>query len=322
LTPWFAVDASRWPRMLARLRELGPLEDDDARADLRYLENEHRIFLLGKGGGSQFPGRTELMKRWGWEDRAVRKLLAAEDWQDPNRPVAKEQLRQSFKGARKGEADACPMTRQWSANEPPMTAPANADNQPIASNERPMAVQSMSIARASSEPRSTTEPRTQEAAPAAPSEPTPKARTSDEDTLYAAYRGFRPRIPPTPTPDTRKHLRRILTEAGGIEPAGLYLAWTFQSQDERALQVQGKAPWPGGRLNAMLSLEELGRHVGSRMPMAEAWDARGRRSGPQAPPGQAPRTPRGTLASDLFRDDPEPDPKPRANALDANWSEA
>jgi hypothetical protein len=145
--------------MLARLRELGPLEDDDARADLRYLENEHRIFLLGKGGGSQFPGRTELMKRWGWEDRAVRKLLAAEDWQDPIRPVAKEQLRQSFKGARKGEAEACPMTRQWPANEPPMTAPANADNQPIVSNERPMAVQSMSIARASSEPRSTTEPR-------------------------------------------------------------------------------------------------------------------------------------------------------------------
>jgi hypothetical protein len=317
---FFVIDARRWPRTLARLRQLGPLDEDDARMDLRYLENEHRIFLLGKGGGAQFPGRTELMKRWDWTDRAVRSLLASEDWQDPNRPVAKEQLRQSFKGARKGEAEACPMTRQWPANESPMTAPTNADNPPIVSNERPMAVQSMSIARASSEPRSTTEPRTtQEAAHAAPSE-LAKARTSDEDTLYAAYRGFRPRIPPTPTPDTRKHLRRILTEAGGIEPAGLYLAWTFQSQDERALQVQGKAPWPGGKVNPMLSLEELGRHIGSRMPMAEAWDARGRRNGPQAPPGQAPRPTRGTLASELFADDP--DPAPRPNAINTTWSEA
>jgi hypothetical protein len=121
-------------------------------------------------------------------------------------------------------------------------------------------------------------------------DPRGTAKPDDEATLYAAYRGARPRVPATPTPDSRKHIRRILTECGGLEQAGLYLGWTFQSQDERARQVRGEAPWPGGKVNAMTSLEELGRHVGSRMPMAEAWESRGRGAGVGPSAASAPPT--------------------------------
>jgi hypothetical protein len=41
---------------------------------------------------------------------------------------------------------------------------------------------------------------------------------------------------------------------------------------------------------------------------------------PGTPPGQAPRPTRGTLASELFADDPEPAPRP--NAVNTTWSEA
>jgi hypothetical protein len=315
---FFVIDAQRWPRTLARLRQLGPLDEDDARMDLRYLENEHRVFLLGKGGGAQFPGRTELMKRWDWTDRAVRSLLAAEDWQDPNRPVAKEQLRQSFKGARKGEVEACPMTRQWPANDPPMTAPANADNPPIVSNERPMAVQSMSIARASSEPRSTTEPQTTQERAADPG-PTPKLDPAL--TLWSVLRGYQPRRDPTPNAPALKAMRRMLAECGGLDQAGIYLAWAHHAQDRWAQRLRGEAPWPDGDTVRRMDPESLARSIGGRMEQAMAWESGGRRDKPQAPPGRAPPHPtRGTLASELFADDP--DPAPRPNAINTTWSEA
>jgi hypothetical protein len=302
-----------WPGIASMFA--GEWTREAAMMDLRWHAVEVRVF------GRAFPSRPQFMARWGWTERRVRDLLAASEWQDPAFPMSLADLRGEKVRTRSDEGPA--KVRATSAE-----ARTNAEDAPERSDERPAEVRSRSDegpqARSSQSPITVTDHRdTQEAAHAAPSELTrepAKARTSDEDTLYAAYRGFRPRIPPTPTPDTRKHLRRILTEAGGIEPAGLYLAWTFQSQDERALQVQGKAPWPGGKVNPMLSLEELGRHIGSRMPMAEAWDARGRRNGPQAPPGQAPRPTRGTLASELFADDP--DPAPRPNAINTTWSEA
>lgn len=79
-----------------------------------------------------------------------------------------------------------------------------------------------------------------------------------------------------------------MTEAGTLDAAALYLDWIHEADDERARQVRGEAPWPDGRLTVMLSLEELARKVGSRLPHAEAWAARGRRppvtSGGSAPP--------------------------------------
>jgi hypothetical protein len=275
----------------------------------------------------RLPAARTLAAEWGWSksmayDFAREVVMAQLEWE--KRADERAYLLTLLPAPDKTRTPTVKSAGQAPDNE----APTNADN---VKDERTNDGQTQDTFRtngghltgADLDPASSaasTSSQTQDAAaPAAPSEMT-RSRTADEDTLYAAYRGFRPRIPPTPTPDTRKHLRRILTEAGGIEPAGLYLAWTFQSQDERALQVQGKAPWPGGKVNPMLSLEELGRHIGSRMPMAEAWDARGRRNGPQAPPGQAPRPTRGTLASELFADDP--DPAPRPNAINTTWSEA
>lgn len=88
-----------------------------------------------------------------------------------------------------------------------------------------------------------------------------------------------------PTPDGRKALARILTECGGFERAGLYLAWVHESRDEWAMQLRGEAPWPaGGGIRARLSLEELARHVEGRLAQAEAWEARHRREIPPPAP--------------------------------------
>lgn len=107
--------------------------------------------------------------------------------------------------------------------------------------------------------------------------------------LYRLYRARHPRKALTATPDDRKHLARMLTEAGSPDAAALYLDWIHEADDDRARQVRGEAPWPDGRISPMLSLEELARKVGSRLPHAEAWAVRGRRS-PVVSGGSAPPT--------------------------------
>lgn len=90
--PFFTADASRWPRTLARLRQLGPLDEDDARLDLAYLECMHREWMHGRRG-HRFPGRRVLAARWGWGEQPVRRLLDRDDWHDPVRPIAAQDLR-------------------------------------------------------------------------------------------------------------------------------------------------------------------------------------------------------------------------------------
>lgn len=92
---FFRMDASRWPRMLARLRLLGPLHEDDAVNDLRYLECMHREWMHGRGG-SRFPGRCALAARWGWGEKAARRLLERDDWHDPENPIAAVDLRPGY----------------------------------------------------------------------------------------------------------------------------------------------------------------------------------------------------------------------------------
>lgn len=119
---------------------------------------------------------------------------------------------------------------------------------------------------------------------------------TDAADLYRAYQARHPRKPIEATPDDRKHLARLLTEAGGLTEAVLYLDWIHESTDDRALQCQGRALWPDGKARAMLSLEELSRKVGSRLPHAQAWADRGRKAAdtttpppPVSEPGDAER---------------------------------
>ena len=153
-------------------------------------------------------------------------------------------------------------------------------------------------------------------------EPKPSAKASvaggDDLTLYAVYRAHRPRSQPTPTPDNRKSLKRILAECGSVDSAGVYLAWVFQSQDHDARRLRGEVPWPDGKPVARLTLEELSRHIEPRLARALAWDARGRTVLHVAAPPEA-RGAKGMLAIHAFDDEPEEsNPNPRV-VLDAQW---
>lgn len=114
--------------------------------------------------------------------------------------------------------------------------------------------------------------------PPAPKPPTGKQMTPDEIAIYAVWKHAHPTADGSPTPDARKALPRILAECGTADRAAVYLMWVAESQDEDALRLRGLAPWPGpdGKLRRRDDLESLSRHIPSRLPMALAWDARGR----------------------------------------------
>jgi len=137
----------------------------------------------------------------------------------------------------------------------------------------------------------------QEGAPAPAVAPSAPRKPDDAVALHAVYRGHRPRVAATPTPDSRKALSRILAECGDLDTAATYLAWTFESQDEHARQLRGDAPWPGGQVLARCDVVSLSRNVPPRLAAAQAWDARGRRDAPQVvtfahpqPRAQVPKT--------------------------------
>jgi len=163
----------------------------------------------------------------------------------------------------------------------------------------------------------------QEGAPAPAVAPSAPRKPDDAAALHAVYRGHRPRTGATPTPDSRKALRRILAECGDdLDAAATYLAWTFTSQDLHAQQLRGDAPWLDGKVIARCDAVSLSRNVPPRLAAAQAWEARGRRGTPSIP-ARGPagtRNARGTLASDLFPDDDTPTPRP--HAVDAAWSNA
>jgi hypothetical protein len=130
-------------------------------------------------------------------------------------------------------------------------------------------------------------------APTSAAKPKPE-KPDDAGLLWVAYRQLRldlplrpdvdgrmqkPHLGLTPSAGARKALRSIAIAAGSTERAGVYLAWVFQSLDERAAQLRGDAPWPDGRLIfRALDLASLARQesIDGRLQMADAWDARGR----------------------------------------------
>jgi hypothetical protein len=284
-----------WPGIASMFA--GEWTREAAMMDLRWHAVEVRVF------GKAFPSRRQLMPRWGWSERRVRDLLATpEEWQDPAYPMSVSDLR----------GEKVPTRSQKGPNNVPATSQATRANAEYSGersqkgpNEVPERSQQRPQARSSPTPITDTDHRkTQGTAALAAAregtpglvggEPRPQAGAStlgrnatptpcsDEDALYAAYHGHRPRTAPTPTPDTRRHLRRILTECGGLERAATYLAWTFQSQDQYAMQLRKEAPWLDGKLIFRADLESLSVHVGKRMAQAEEWEARGRGAAPEA----------------------------------------
>jgi hypothetical protein len=95
--------------------------------------------------------------------------------------------------------------------------------------------------------------------------------------LYAVWRRAHPTAKGEPTPDARKALARILAECTDADQAAIYLSWVAESMDEDALRLRGLAPWPGGEIRRRDDLESLSRHIPARLPLALAWEARGRR---------------------------------------------
>lgn len=87
---FFAADSGSWEEIRADRLTFGPLPEAYARADLRFLENEARVWLdpRYRTGGRPWPGRRELAARWGWTEWRARTLLERDDWHDPSHPVA------------------------------------------------------------------------------------------------------------------------------------------------------------------------------------------------------------------------------------------
>ena len=98
------------------------------------------------------------------------------------------------------------------------------------------------------------------------------SRTADE--LYAVYQGLNPRRSPTPTPDTRKAMARILVECETFERAVLYLRWVAESQDLAALRLRKLAPWPDGELVQRNDPVSLSRNIAGRLDAVDAWAVR------------------------------------------------
>lgn len=81
-------------------------------------------------------------------------------------------------------------------------------------------------------------------------------------------------------------MKRILVEAGGIEPATIYLDWVHESQDTWARQLRGEVAWPGGDTVKRMDPVSLGRNLTSRLDQALDWDAKGRQTAPKATNGR------------------------------------
>lgn len=111
--------------------------------------------------------------------------------------------------------------------------------------------------------------------PLPPAAPMP-ARPDPHAELYAVWRELHPGSRRAASADTRKAVGRILVECDGLETAGVYLAWVAGSADEAAGRLRGVTPWPDGTIVRRDDLESLSRHIPSRLPLALAWDARGR----------------------------------------------
>lgn len=142
--------------------------------------------------------------------------------------------------------------------------------------------------------------------PPRPPEPTraprqPNGTAASVAVLYAAWKANHPRSADDPTPSTRKALQTLLVECGNEHMALTYLDWVADSMDERAMQIRGDAPWPGGKASAdHNNLPSHASNVAGRLGMVEAWDARGRVN-VHPRPGPAPSANRPSKQAEALR---------------------
>jgi len=102
----FNVPFSWWESAFARLREAGDVAEGVVRTDLRYLEENHRMWRDSRGAvGGRFPGRRALAARWGWSERRVRDILARDDWHTPVNPIPWSELKHAGCGDEPEEPD-------------------------------------------------------------------------------------------------------------------------------------------------------------------------------------------------------------------------
>ncbi len=149
---WFSTDESVWEAACSDLPR--PWPEAFTRMDLRYHENRHRMKV------APFPGRVALSNRWGWTDRKVRNLLDADDWHDPQRPVAREDLRGKWDGKVQHAANTPPTPRPTACQQDNEPTPVVEQNPPTAcQHDVQQPANSVSIARVSSLTTGTTEPR-------------------------------------------------------------------------------------------------------------------------------------------------------------------
>lgn len=252
--------------------------------------NEAMVDLLGRWHLGGDPGPRELMRAWDWSgDRVAKLRREMVEWCRESGGTCPD-LRPDKIG-RRPDSDRTPAGQVKVEETPVIEQAPDANRTPT--GQAPDAPRAGGDQDFRENQKKTDPPKPPEGGPSLMDRKPRRARTraetapkSEQDTLYGVFHGYHPLSAPAPTPDTRKALDRLLTECGGVEPACVYLAWVHESLDEYALQIRGLAPWPDGKPKARHSVEELGRHIGARMPSALAWDQRGRTAAPAPHPHQ------------------------------------
>jgi len=253
------LPSADWPEIAAGLAR--PWSDAACRHDLRWHAMQERVH------GKRFPGRPYFMGRWTRPEWDVR-LIFRSDWRDPMYPA-------------KLSSDS-PAALQPDSSGTPAAVTANAENTPKSSSRTPAALQPDS---GNPPSRGSSSPITDHRSPitgdthSGGKPPTPLSPASE---AYGAWRAAHPRAPTKPTPDARRAVERILVETAGVEHAAVYFAWVELSADEAARRLRGDAPWPDGTVTRRDDLESLSRHIPARLPLALAWEERGRRDAPRA----------------------------------------
>jgi len=271
-----ALPVTAWPEIAAVLSK--PWPQAAAEQDLRWHAGQVRMTADRERASQRWtmPGYREFELRWGWGGHRVRKLMAAEcEWRDQVAPTAET--------TQPGRKPAAPTAAPSAAVEPAFAADTGIS--PTAPPAAPSAAETTHPGRKSGDTRVPL--LTDHRSPitgdthSGGKPPTPPSPASE---AYAAWRAAHPRAPTKPTPDARRAVERILVETAGVEHAAVYFAWVELSADEAACRLRGEAPWPDGTVTRRDDLESLSRHIPARLPLALAWEERGRRDAPRAAP--------------------------------------
>ena len=239
----------------------------------------------------ELPSERDVAAAWGWRRTRTAEFLAArlaeqiEDEPREEKRAALALLRvPKHPGVKSGQTAAkTHEVAQPNAGQP--VKDEGCESVEDAAKEQPISGQNAAKTQPRARVPQPTATATAEGSPPeggqAPKVPAP---SNDVSELYQRFRDHHPRASAAPTTDGRKAITRILAECLSVQHATIYLAWVAASGDTPARQLRGDAPWPDGEHIRRDDLESLSRHIGKRLPLALAWEARGRRDGPPPPP--------------------------------------